>query len=202
MLHHFRPALVLLLAMTLLTGLAYPLAMTGLAGLVAPAGASGSLIARDGRPVGSALLAQAFAGLAYLHPRPSAVDYATLPSGASNLGPTSAALAAAVAARRAAWKAANGSPAPLDAVTASASGLDPHVSPANARGQAGRIAVARGVPVELVLAVIADHVEGRWLGLYGAPRVNVLRVNLALDAACPLGPAGGNRGPHVRTLAP
>lgn len=192
MLTQLRPAAVLLLAMTLLTGLAYPLAMTGIAQAVAPAAANGSLILRDGQPAGSALIAQAFTGAGYLHPRPSAVDYGTLPAGATNLGPSSAALAAAVAERRAAWQALNGTPAPIDAVTASGSGLDPHVSPENAQGQSARIARARDVDTARVLAIVAAQTEPRLLGLYGEARVNVLLTNLALDATLPLPPAGTN----------
>lgn len=192
MLTQLRPAFVLLLAMTLLTGLAYPLAMTGIALLVAPGAASGSLVFRDGLPVGSDLVGQAFARPEYLHPRPSASDYGAMPSGASNLGPASAGLRDAIAARRAAWQAENGVSPPVDAVTASGSGLDPHVSPENAQGQAARIAAARGVPVADVLALITAATEAPWLGLYGQPRVHVLRLNLALDAALPLPPAGTN----------
>lgn len=192
MLTHLRPALAMILAMTALTGLAYPLAMTGIAQGIVPDAANGSLILRDGQPVGSALIAQDFIGAGYLHPRPSASGYVATGSYASNLGPTSAALAAAVAERRAAWEAANGRPAPVDALAASGSGLDPHISPENARGQAERIAAARGVPVVEVLEIVADRTEGRWLGIYGEPRVNVLLTNLALDAAFPPAPAGGN----------
>lgn len=188
----FRPAFAMTLAMTALTGLAYPLAVTGIGGVLSPVAATGSVILRDGQPVGSVLIAQGFSGPGYLHPRPSAVDYSTVPSGASNLGPTSALLAEQVAARRAAWEAANGGAAPSDAVTASASGLDPHVSPANARGQAGRIAAARGMSEIEVLRLISARTEGRWLGLYGEPRVNVLLVNLALDAVAPMPPAAGS----------
>jgi K+-transporting ATPase ATPase C chain len=192
MLTQLRPAAFLLLAMTLLTGLAYPLAMTGIAQLLMPGAANGSLILRDGQTVGSALIAQRFVGAGYLHPRPSAVDFGTTPSGATNLGPTSAALATAVAERRAEWQSLNGAPAPVDAVTTSGSGLDPHVSPENARGQAARIAAARGVAVDAVLAIIEAQTEPRWLGLFGEARVNVLRVNLALDEGLPLPPAGTN----------
>lgn len=190
MLSHLRPAIVLMLLFTLLTGLAYPLAMTGIAGALFPAAARGSLIERDGRVIGSALIAQPFAAPEYLHPRPSASGWNAAASGASNLGPTSAALIAAVAARRAAWQAETGTPAPIDAVTASASGLDPDVSPQTALAQAGRIAAARGADPASVRALIEARVEGRLLGLYGAPRVNVLRANLALDAAFPMPPAG------------
>lgn len=170
----------------------YPLAMTGIAQGIAPASANGSLIERDGKTIGSALIAQGFAGAGYLHPRPSAADHGAMPSGTSNLGPTSTELAAAAAGRRAAWQAADGGTAPVDAGTSSGSGLDPHVSPGNARGQAARIAAARGVPVAEVLRIIRDHAETRWLGLHGEPRVNVLLVNLALDAALPLPPADGD----------
>ncbi|MFT3687809.1 potassium-transporting ATPase subunit KdpC [Paenirhodobacter sp.] len=192
MLTQLRPALVILVAMTVLTGLAYPLAMTGIAQVIAPDTATGSLIRRDGRAIGSALIAQRFMGAGYLHPRPSAGNYDPMSSGGSNLGPTSAALAAAVAARRTEWETANGGTAPVDAVTSSGSGLDPHISPANARGQAARIAAARGVPTAEVLRIVTDHIETRWLGLYGEPHVNVLLTNLALDAALPLRPAGGS----------
>lgn len=192
MLNLIRPAFAMMLGMTALTGLAYPLAMTGIAQAVAPEAANGSLIRRDGAVIGSALIAQSFAGPGYLHPRPSAADYNAMPSGASNLGPTSAALAQAVAVRRADWQAHGQNPAPVDALTASGSGLDPDISPENARGQAGRIAEARGVPVEVMLRVLAQNQQGRWLGLYGEPRVNVLLTNLALDAAAPLVPAGEN----------
>ena len=189
MLTHLRPALTLTLVFTLLTGLAYPLAMTGLGGAVFPTAATGSLIERDGRVIGSALIAQPFAGAGYLHPRPSAANWNADPSGASNLGPTSAALIAEVAARRTAFEAANGAPAPIDAVTASASGLDPDVSPATALAQADRIAAARGADPAAVRALIGEAVAGRWLGLYGEPRVNVLLTDLALDDAFPMGPA-------------
>ncbi|MFT4149780.1 MAG: potassium-transporting ATPase subunit KdpC [Paracoccaceae bacterium] len=190
MLNQFRAPLAMVAAMTALTGLAYPLALTGIARVLAPDAANGSLIERDGAPVGSRLIAQDFAGNAYLHPRPSAAGFAAMPSGASNLGPTSASLRAEVANRRGAWESANGGAAPIDAVTASGSGLDPDISPRNALGQAARIAAARGVTVDEVTRIIAARTEGRWLGLYGQPRVNVLLTNLALDAALPVRPAG------------
>jgi K+-transporting ATPase ATPase C chain len=190
MLAHLRPAIALTLVFTLLTGLAYPFAMTGAAQALFPAAANGSLIARDGATVGSALIAQPFSGAGYLHPRPSASDWNAAGTGASNLGPTSGALIAAVAERRAAWEAANGNPAPIDAVTASGSGLDPHISPENALAQVDRIAAARGVDPAGVRAVIDAAVEGRVLGLYGEPRVNVLLANIALDDAFGLPSAG------------
>ena len=184
-----RPALTLIGLMTLLTGLAYPLAMTGLATALVPEKAAGSLILQGGQPVGSALVGQGFAGAAYLHPRPSAVGYDAAAGAGTNLGPTSSALRQAVADRRAEWEAANGTPAPMDALTSSASGLDPDISLSNARGQARRIADARGVPLAEVLAVLAAKEQRPLWGLYGTHRVNVLAANLALDAAHPMPPA-------------
>jgi potassium-transporting ATPase KdpC subunit len=182
---HLRPTLVFLAAFTLLTGIAYPLAMTGIAQGLFHFAADGSLIQRDGKAVGSDLVGQDFANPGYLHPRPSASAYNAAATGASNLGPTSAALIAAVAERQAAFAAANGVPGPVDAVTSSGSGLDPHVSPPNAMAQALRIAAARGVDAALIEGLIANQTEGRFLGIYGQPRVNVLRFNLALDADFP-----------------
>ncbi len=193
MLIHLRPALILLAVMTALTGLAYPLAITGIMGAVAPQAAQGSLITRDGAVIGSDLIAQGFAAPGYLHPRPSASGWNAAGTGATNLGPTSAALIASVAQKRAELVAANGAEPPIDAVTTSGSGLDPHVSPQNARAQVARIAAARGVDPALVAQVIADRTEGAWLGLYGLPRVNVLAANLALDAAFgPVPPVAAN----------
>jgi K+-transporting ATPase ATPase C chain len=189
MLSHLRPAIALTVLFTLLTGLAYPFAMTGLSQALFPAAANGSLIERDGAVIGSALIAQGFAGDAYLHPRPSASGWNAAGTGASNLGPTSAALIATVADRRAAWEAANGTAAPIDAVTASGSGLDPHVSPETALAQAARIAAARGVDASAVRSLIETAIEGPFLGLYGEPRVNVLLTNIALDEAFPMPPA-------------
>jgi len=192
---HLRPAIALTLLFTLLTGLAYPLAMTGIAQTLFPGAANGSLIEADGAIVGSALIAQPFAGEGYLQPRPSASDWNAAGTGASNLGPTSAGLIAAVAERRAAWEAANGAPAPIDAVTASGSGLDPDISPENALAQAGRIATARGAEPGAVRALIAAATRHPFLGLYGAPRVNVLLTNIALDDAFPMPPAAGEGQP-------
>lgn len=191
MLTHLRPAIALTAFFTLLTGLAYPLAMTGTAQALFPAAANGSLIEREGTTVGSSLIAQPFGGAAYLHPRPSASGWNAAGTGASNLGPTSATLIATVAERRATWEATNGAPAPIDAVTASGSGLDPHISPENALAQAARIAAARGVDESAVRSVIDAAVEGPWLGLYGERRVNVFLTNIALDEAFPMPPAGG-----------
>jgi K+-transporting ATPase ATPase C chain len=183
-----RPALTLLLLMTLLTGLVYPLIVTALAQLAFPARAAGSLVLRDGRPVGAALIGQSFASPGYFWGRPSATTpqpYNGTASNASNLGPLNPALTEAVTARVAALRAAdpdNHAAVPIDLVTASASGLDPEESVAAARYQAARVARARGLPQAHVQALIAAHTEGRLLGVLGEPRVNVLELNLALDA--------------------
>ena len=196
MLSQLRPALVLTLALTALTGLAYPLAMTGLAGAIFPANAAGSLVERDGRVVGSRLIGQSFAGAAYFHGRPSATTAAdpadagrTVPapynaanSSGSNLGPTSAALAERVKGDLDALRAENpGTPVPVDLVTASGSGLDPDVSPEAALFQVPRVAGARSIPEGALRDLVTSRIEGRTLGLLGEPRVNVLALNLALD---------------------
>lgn len=187
MLNHLRPALVLLAVMTVLTGFAYPLAMNGLAAVAFPAQARSSLVERDGVVVGSALIGQNFAAPGYFHPRPSAVDYNAASSGASNLGPTNAALLAAIGDRTSAFVALNGvTAAPIDAVTASASGLDPDVSPKTARAQVARVAAARGADPAAVRALVDAHAAGPLLGIFGAARVNVLALNLDLDAALPI----------------
>jgi potassium-transporting ATPase KdpC subunit len=191
MLSRLRPAIAFTLFFTILTGLAYPLAITGAAQALFPATANGSLVERDGAIIGSALIAQPFTGDAWLQPRPSASNWNAAGTGASNLGPTSAALIATVAERRAAWEAANSAAAPIDAVTASGSGLDPDISPENALAQAARIAAARHADAGAVRALIGAAVEGPFLGLYGEPRVNVLLTNIALDEAFPLSPGGG-----------
>ena len=191
MLTHLRPAVTLTLFFTLLTGLAYPFAMTGAAQLLFPTAANGSLIVQDGTVIGSALIAQPFTGPAYLHPRPSASGWNAAGTGASNLGPTSAALLAQVADRRADYEAANGAPAPIDAVTASGSGLDPDISRDSADAQSARIATARGADPAEVRALIEAAVKPPLLGLYGEARVNVLLTNAALDAAFPMSSAGG-----------
>jgi potassium-transporting ATPase KdpC subunit len=183
-----RPALTLVLLMTLLTGLVYPLIVTAFAQLAFPARAAGSLVLRDGRPVGAALIGQSFASPGYFWGRPSATTpqpYNGTASNASNLGPLNPALTEAVTARVAALRAAdpdNHAAVPVDLVTASASGLDPEESVAAARYQAARVARARGLPQARVQALIAAHTEGRLLGVLGEPRVNVLELNLALDA--------------------
>ena len=189
MLTHLRPALTLTLGFTLLTGLAYPLAMTGIAQTLFPAAANGSLITQGDTVIGSALIGQGFTSPGYLHPRPSASDWNAAGTGASNLGPTSAALIDTVAARRAAWEADNGTTAPIDAVTASGSGLDPDISPETALGQIDRIAAARGADPAAIRALIDRQIRSPAMGLYGEPAVNVLLTNLALDTAFPLPPA-------------
>jgi len=175
-----RPLLSLLLGFTLLLGVVVPLGVTAIAGIALPERAGGSLIRRDGQVIGSALIGQDFAGDRWFHGRPSATSgapYDASNSGASQLGPTSAALLAAVTARVAGRR-----DVPADAATASGSGLDPHISPENAREQIARVAAARGLPVQRLAALVAQHIEARELGLLGKPRVNVLGLNLALDA--------------------
>ncbi|RZI91363.1 MAG: potassium-transporting ATPase subunit KdpC [Variovorax sp.] len=183
-----RPALVLFTALTLVTGVLYPLAVTGVARSVFPAEATGSLVLRNGQPVGSALIGQDFSDPKHFWGRPSATapkPYDGSASGGSNQGPLNPALADAVKVRIAALRTAdpgNAEPVPVDLVTASASGLDPHISTAAAHYQAGRVARARGLPIATVEALIARHSEGAWWGLLGEARVNVLALNLALDA--------------------
>ena len=186
-----RPALVLFVLLSLVTGLAYPLAVTGVAQLVIPWQANGSLVVRDGQVRGSALIGQAFADPGHFWSRPSATapgPYNAANSSGSNLGPGNAELQAAVQARVAALRAAdpdNTAAVPVDLVTASASGLDPHISRAAADYQAARVARRRGLDEARVRALVAAHTEGTILGFLGAPRVNVLQLNLALDALAP-----------------
>jgi K+-transporting ATPase ATPase C chain len=180
-----RPALVMLAILTLITGIIYPLVVTGIAQLVFPAQAHGSLLIDGEQVIGSALLGQANSDPRYFWPRPSATDYDTLPSAGSNLAPSSADLAAAVAQRAADFRAAHGltagAPVPVEMLFASGSGLDPHISPDAARLQAGRVAEARGLDASQVLALVEANVEGPQFGILGRPRVNVLLLNLALD---------------------
>ena len=183
-----RPALVLLLLLSVVIGVAYPLAVTSLARVIFPAQAAGSLIVRDGAPVGSSLIGQPFDDPRYFWGRLSATGpfpYNAGVSSGSNLGPLNPALETAVAARVAALREAGGGdprPIPVDLVTASGSGLDPHVSPAAAAWQVGRVARARGLSAAAVEAIVSRYTEGRQLGFLGEARVNVLAVNLALDA--------------------
>jgi K+-transporting ATPase ATPase C chain len=188
MTEQLRPALTMLAILTILTGLVYPLVVTGIAQLLFPHQASGSLIVRDGKLVGSELIGQPFDAPGYFWSRPSATapfPYNAAASSGSNLGPTNPALIQAVTARIAALRAEdpdNPSPIPVDLVTASGSGLDPHISPAAADYQARRVARARGMDERIVRRLVAEHTEGRQFGLLGEPRVNVLQLNLALDA--------------------
>lgn len=175
-----RPALVFLGGFILLLGLAVPLGFTGLAGAIFPHEAGGSLIRQEGRVVGSVLIAQRFEGPEWFHPRPSAAGddgYDAASSGASNRGATSAELLEAVRGRI-----GDARGVAADVATASGSGLDPHISPANARAQLARVAAARGLPEGQFLALMEAHTEGRLLGILGEPRVNVLRLNLAVAA--------------------
>lgn len=184
----WRPALTLFVVLSLVTGLAYPLVVTGIAQSVFPAEANGSLIVHDGKTVGSAMIGQTFADPGHFWSRPSATSpmpYNAANSSGSNLAPTAPALIDAVKTRVEALRAAdpgNTSPVPVDLVTTSASGLDPHISRAAADYQAARVARVRGLPLTRVQALVEQHTERRALGFLGEPRVHVLKLNLALDA--------------------
>jgi len=196
MLKELRPAIVLLVLLTALTGLAYPLAMTGIAQAVFPWQANGSLIEKDGKVVGSALIGQSFAADKYFHGRPSAISapdpkdptktistpYDASNSMGSNLGPTSKALVDGVKDAATALHAENDKPIPVDLVTASGSGLDPDITPAAAQFQIPRVAKARNLPEGDVAALVARFTKARDLGVFGEPHVNVLELNMALDA--------------------
>ena len=183
-----QPLLILFCLLSILTGVVYPLAVTGVAQVLFPEQAAGSLVLRDGKPVGSELIGQNFAAPKYFWGRPSATSpmpYNASASGGSNLGPLNPALTDAVKTRVAALRAAdpgNTAPVPVDLVTASASGLDPHISPAAANYQVARVARVRGLPADRVQALVVQQTEQPWLGLFGEARVNVLALNLALDA--------------------
>lgn len=189
MIANLRPAIVSMALFSLLLGLAYPLGVTGLAQALFPAQAGGSLIRNaSGEIVGSRWIGQNFKDEAYLRPRPSAAGkdgYGAAGSSGSNLGPLNEDLAARIKTDAEALRAESPAPIPVDAVTTSGSGLDPHVSPANAARQVARIAAARKIQPNEVLTVIAANTEGSTFGLLGEPRVNVLAVNLALDARWP-----------------
>lgn len=198
MLRQIRPAIVLLVLMTVLTGLVYPLAVTGVAGILFPKQAGGSLIVKDDKVIGSELIGQNLTDAKYFHGRPSATSepdpkdptktiatpYAADNSVGSNLGPTSKALIDRVSGDVDALKKEHpGAPIPVDLVTTSASGLDPDITPAAAAFQVPRVAAARGMPADKLQALVDQNTQGRLLGIFGEPRVNVLKLNLALDAA-------------------
>ncbi len=197
MLNQIRPAILMIVVMTVITGLAYPLAMTGIAGVVFPHQAAGSLIEKDGKVIGSSLIGQNFVGPTYFHGRPSATTdtdpadatktipapYNAQNSSGSNAGPTSKALLDRVKADADKLAAENPSvPVPVDLVTTSASGLDPDITPAAALFQVPRVATARKLPADRVRQLVSEHTEGRLFGVIGESRVNVLELNLALDA--------------------
>lgn len=193
MLKEMRPAVVMVVLSTVLFGFIYPLSMTGLSQLVFPWQANGSLLTRGGRVIGSALIGQNFTSPGYFHGRPSATTdtdahgktvsspYNAANSTGSNLGPTSKALLSRINDDARTLRAQNTAPIPVDLVTSSASGLDPDITPAGADFQIARVSHARGLSAARLRALVDQHVEGRWFGLFGEPHVNVLKLNLALD---------------------
>jgi K+-transporting ATPase ATPase C chain len=189
MLKELKPAILITFVLTIITGILYPLAVTGIAQTIFHKQANGSLIERDGKVIGSGIIGQNFTRPEYFHPRPSQNSYDAANSGGSNLGPTNPALADRLKKDAAQFRKDNpdySGPIPADAVTASASGLDPEISPANAMAQAARVAQARGASADAVRSLVEANTQQRELGVLGEPRVNVLRLNMALDSAYPV----------------
>jgi K+-transporting ATPase ATPase C chain len=189
MLKELKPAILITIVLTILTGILYPLAVTGIAQTIFRKQANGSLIEQNGKVIGSEIIGQNFTKPEYFHPRPSQNSYDAANSGGSNLGPTNPALADRLKKDAAQFRKDNPNftgPIPADAITASGSGLDPEISPANAGAQADRIAKARGASPDAIQNLVAANTTSRDLGVLGEPRVNVLKLNMALDQAYPL----------------
>jgi K+-transporting ATPase ATPase C chain len=189
MLKELKPAILITFVLTIITGILYPLAVTGAAQAMFHGKANGSLVERDGKVIGSEIIGQNFTKPEYFHPRPSQNTYDAANSGGSNLGPTNPALADRLKKDGDAFRKDNPDftgPIPADAITASGSGLDPEISPANALAQAARVATARGASADAVRSLVAGNTQGRDLGVLGEARVNVLKLNMALDEAYPV----------------